>query len=66
MDKLQLTGENQSGDQSGVFNSRLGHACICRVIAYITKQPNLKLKTQPKQLFGSLPFAFVLLDAGVF
>jgi len=25
---------------------------------YKTKQPNLKLKTQPKQLLGSLPLAF--------
>ncbi len=28
--------------------------------AYITKWPNLKLKTWPKQLLGCLPLAFVL------
>jgi hypothetical protein len=27
---------------------------------YEAKQPNLKLKTQPKQLLGSLPIAFAL------
>jgi hypothetical protein len=43
-----------------VFNSRLGHACVCCAIAYITKQPNLKLKTRPKQLLGSLPLTFTL------
>ncbi len=38
-----------------VFNSRLGRAWICRSIAYITKQSNLKLKTRPKQLLGFFP-----------
>ncbi len=33
MDKLQLKGRNLGR----VFNSRLGHACICCAIAYITK-----------------------------
>jgi hypothetical protein len=56
MDKIKLTGQNLGR----VFNSRLGCACIRNVIVHITKQPNLKLKTWPKQLLGSLPLAFVL------
>ncbi len=59
IDKFQLTGQNLAR----VFNSRLGRACKCRTIAYITKQPNLKLKTQLKQLLGSLPLAFTLLNS---
>jgi hypothetical protein len=31
-------------------------------LAYLTKQSNLKLKTQPKQLSGSLPLAFTPSD----
>ncbi len=58
MDIFKLTGQNLGQ----VFNSRLGRACICRGIAYITKRPNLKLKTRPKQLLGSLPLAFTLPD----
>jgi hypothetical protein len=54
LDKLKLTGESLLR----VFNSRLGHACICCEIAYVTKQPNLNLKTHPKHLLGSLPLAF--------
>jgi hypothetical protein len=46
MDKLKLAGL----DLGQVFITRLGHACIYRAIAYITKQPNLKLKTWLKQL----------------
>jgi hypothetical protein len=48
MDKLQLTGRNLGR----VFNSRSG-----RVQLHLseTEQPNLKLKTRPKQLLGSLP-----------
>ncbi len=56
MDKLNLTERNLGR----VFNSRLGHACISRAMAYITKQPNLKMKTWPKQLLGSLRLAFML------
>jgi hypothetical protein len=56
MDKFKLTGQNLGR----VFNSRLGRACMFRAIAYITKQPNLKLKTWPKQLLGSLLLAFEL------
>jgi hypothetical protein len=51
MDKLQLTGQNLGH----VFNSKVG--CIC---AYEAKQPNLKLKTRPKQQLGSLPLPFAL------
>jgi hypothetical protein len=56
MDKLKLTGLNLGR----VFHSRLGCACIGHAIVHITKQPNLKLKTQPKQLLGSLLLAFAL------
>ena len=56
MDKRKLAGLNLGR----VFNSGRVHACICRAIAYITKRPNLKLKTQPQQLLGSLPLAFAL------
>ncbi len=56
MNKLKLTGQNLDW----VFNSRLGHACICRAIACRTKRPNLKLKNKPKQLLGYLPSAFEL------
>jgi hypothetical protein len=56
MDKLNLTEQNLGG----VFNSRLGCACICHGVVHKTKQPNLKLKTRPKELLGSLPLAFAL------
>jgi hypothetical protein len=58
MDKLKLTGQN-------LFNSRLGRACIGHAIVHITKQPNLKLKSQPKHLLGSLQLAFALPVASV-
>ncbi len=51
MVKLQLTGQNLGR----VFYSRLGRALKYRAFVYITKQPNLKLKTRPKQLLGYLP-----------
>jgi hypothetical protein len=54
--QLQLTGRNLGR----VFNSRLGHACMCCAIAYIIKQPNLNLKNGARQLLGSLPLAFAL------
>ncbi len=38
--------------------------CIGHAIIHITKQPNLKLKTQPEQLLGSLPLAFMLPTVG--
>ncbi len=47
MDKLKLTGLNLGR----VFNYRCGCAS--------SKQPNLKLKTRPKLVLGSLPLAFV-------
>jgi hypothetical protein len=56
MDKLKITGR----DLGRVFNSSLGHACICRAIVCITKQPNLKMKIWPKLLLGSFPLAFAL------
>ncbi len=56
MDKLKQTGQN-SGQ---VFDSSPGCVCISRVIANVTKRPNLKLKTRAKQLLGSLLFAFAL------
>ncbi len=55
MDKLKPIGRNLGR----VFDSRLGHACKGHAIEHVTKQPNLTLKTQPKQLLGSLPLAFV-------
>jgi hypothetical protein len=56
MDKLQLKGRNLGR----VFNLGLGRACVCFAMVYITKQPNLKLKTRLKQLLGSLLLAFEL------
>ncbi len=56
MDKLKPTGETFGR----VFNSSLGRVCICRKIAYITERSNLKLKTGPKHVLGSLPLAFTL------
>ncbi len=55
MDKLKLTGWNLGQ----VFCSRLGCTCIGHAIVRKSKQPNLKLKTQPKQLLGYLPLAVV-------
>ncbi len=56
MDKLQLTGQNLDG----VFNLKCGqahavHLCCCEV-----KLPNLKMKTRPTQLLGSLPIDIAL------
>ncbi len=56
MDNLKPTRRNSGW----VFNSYIGHACIFCAIAHITKQPNLKLKTGPKQLLGSLLLTFTL------
>jgi hypothetical protein len=52
MDKLNLTVQNQGR----VFYSKWGYACL-----YHSVPTNLKMKTQPKQLLGSLPLAFALL-----
>jgi hypothetical protein len=55
MDNLQLTGRHLGQ----VFNSRNG--CMCAMhLCYEAKQPNLNLKTRPKQLLGSLPLASAL------
>jgi hypothetical protein len=56
MDKLQLAGQNLGR----VFNSRSGCMCARHLFCYEAKQPNLKLKTRPKQLLGSLPIGFAL------
>ncbi len=56
MDKLKLTGRNLGQ----VLYCRLARTWIGHAIVNITKQPNLKLKTQTKQLLGSLPLAFTL------
>jgi hypothetical protein len=56
MDKLKLTGQNLGR----VVYCRLGRACIGHAIVHTSKQPNFMLKTQPKQLLGSLPLAFAL------
>ena len=55
LDKLdKQTGQNQGR----VLNSRLERACICHVIAHLTKWTRLKLKTWSKQIVGYLPLAF--------
>jgi hypothetical protein len=61
-DKLKLIGQNLARG----FNYRLGRSCISHAIVHISKQPNLKLKTWPKQLLGSLPLAFIVPDFSYF
>ncbi len=56
MDKLQLTGQNLGR----VFNFRFGHLHAEHFWCYQVKLPNLKLKTQSKQLLGSLPLVIAL------
>jgi hypothetical protein len=48
MDKLKLTGL----DLGQVFNYRCGCACTKINTCTSTKQPNLELKTQPKEVLG--------------
>ncbi len=56
MDKLKLTGLNLGR----VFNYRCERASV-KISKYSSpKQPNLKLKTRPKPVLGSLPLAFAL------
>jgi hypothetical protein len=55
MDKLQLTGQNLGR----VFDSRSGSVHALQLHFSETEQPNLELKTRPKQLLGSLPLVFV-------
>jgi hypothetical protein len=50
MDKLELTGRNQGR----VFKFRRGCLHAIQLYYFETKLPNLKLKTRPKQLLGSL------------
>ncbi len=57
MDKLQLTGQNLGW----VFNFT-SDWIFMYLFCYEAKQPNLKLKTRPKQHLGYLPFAFALPD----
>ncbi len=56
MDRLQLTGRNQGR----VFNPRSCRVRALQLHFSETKQHNLKLKTRPKQLLGSLPLVIVL------
>ncbi len=60
MDKLKLTG------QTWAEFSSLDSAMFVQANNYthFVKQPNLKLKMQPKQLLGSLPLAFELPKKG--
>jgi hypothetical protein len=51
MDHLQLTGQNLGQ----VFNFRSGHWHAVTFLVLSVKLPNLQLKTQTKQLLGSLP-----------
>ncbi len=57
MDKLKLTGLNLGR----VFNYRGGRASAQISTRSSSKQPNLELKTRPKQVLGSLPLVFPLL-----
>ncbi len=50
-DKLKLTRQNLGS----VFNSRSGCVQDMHLFYYEAKLTNLELKTQPKQLLGSLP-----------
>jgi hypothetical protein len=55
VDKLQLTLQKMGL----VFNSGSGLMCDVHLCCFEAKWPNLKLKTQPKQLLGYLPLAFM-------
>ncbi len=61
MDKLKLAGQNLGR----VFNFSCGRAFAPCTSLITTKLQNLKRKTQPKQLLGYLPLAFVLPHWGV-
>jgi hypothetical protein len=50
MDKLQLTGQNIGR----VFNFRNGRMHAVHLLCYRVKLLNLKMKTWPEQLLGSL------------
>ncbi len=54
--QLQLTGQNLGR----VFNFQFGHLQAEHFRCYQVKLPNLKLKTQIKQLLGFLPLVIAL------
>ncbi len=56
MDKLQLTGRALGR----VFNFKIGCMDNMHLLPSVAIQPNLELKTQPKQLLGSLPLVILL------
>jgi hypothetical protein len=56
MDKLQPTGQNLGR----VFNFINGRVHAAHILCYRVKLPNLKLKTWPEQLLGSLLLDIVL------
>jgi hypothetical protein len=56
MDKLQLAVQKLGA------NSRSSCVCAMQLRYFETKLPNLKLKTQLKQLLGSLPLDIALPD----
>ncbi len=56
IDKLQLTGQNLGR----VSNCRSGSVFAMQLSCFETKQPDLELKTRPKQLLGSLPLDIAL------
>ncbi len=56
MHRLQSTGQNLGR----VFNSRSGRMCATHLCCCEGKRSNLKLKTQTKQILGSLPLICVL------
>jgi hypothetical protein len=56
MDKLYLTGRALGR----VFNFRSGCMHTLHLLPSVAIQPNLELKTQPKQLLGSLPLVIAL------
>ncbi len=56
MDKLQLTGQNVDR----VYNFRSGPLHAATILVLWVKLPNLQLKTQLKQLVGSLSLVIAL------
>ncbi len=61
MGKLLLTGQNLGR----VFNFSSGCVHAMQLYFFETKLPNLKLKTRPKQLLGSLPLVIALPGLGL-
>jgi hypothetical protein len=58
MDKLQLTGQKLGR----VFNFRSSHLHATHLWCFHVKLPNLRLKSWPKQLLGSLLLEIALPD----